>query len=49
MAAKGEILSEYLPPTERAAVQHSLREQQQAVVWQTLNEVCSDPLKWGWK
>ena len=42
MAAKGEILPESLPPTEIAAVQ-------QAVVWQTLNEICPDPLNWGWK
>ncbi|KAG1706175.1 hypothetical protein GQR58_003694 [Nymphon striatum] len=48
MAAKGEILPENLPPTERAAVQHSLRVQQ-VVVWQTLNDVHLDPLQWGWK
>ena len=49
MAAKGEILPENLPPTERAAVQHSLRVHQQATVWSTLNEICPDPLNWGWK
>ncbi|KAG1681501.1 hypothetical protein GQR58_011781 [Nymphon striatum] len=49
MAAKGEILPENLPPTERAAVQHSLRVHQQVVVWQTLNDVHLDPLQWGWK
>ncbi|KAG1679337.1 hypothetical protein GQR58_012921 [Nymphon striatum] len=48
MAAKGEILPENLAPTERAAVQHSLRVQQ-VVVWQTLNDVHLDPLQWGWK
>ena len=49
MAAKGEILPENLPPTERAAAQHSFRVHQQVVVWQTLNEVIPDPLNLGWK
>ncbi|KAG1681696.1 hypothetical protein GQR58_011692 [Nymphon striatum] len=49
MAAKGEILPENLAPTERAAVQHSLRVHQQVVVWQTLNDVHLDLLQWGWK
>ncbi|KAG1671662.1 hypothetical protein GQR58_016344 [Nymphon striatum] len=49
MAAKGEILPENLAPTERAAVQHSLRVHQQVVVWQTLNDAHLDPLQWGWK
>ena len=38
MAAKGEILPENLPPTERAAVQHSLRVHLQAVAWQTIDK-----------
>ena len=49
MAAKGEINPENLPPTERTAVQHSLRAYQQTVVWQTLNDVLLDPLHWGSK
>ena len=38
MAAKGEILPENHPPTERAAVQHSLRVHLQAVAWQTIDK-----------
>ncbi|KAG1649449.1 Heparan sulfate 2-O-sulfotransferase 1 [Nymphon striatum] len=39
MAAKGEILPENLPPTERAAVQHSLRVQQVVTTaTETVNE-----------
>ena len=49
MSAKGEINREDLPPTARAAVQHSLRVHQQTVIWQTLNDVRLDPLHWGWK
>ena len=49
IADKGEINPEDLPPTERAAVQHSLHVHQQTVVWQTLNDVRLDPLHWGWK
>ena len=48
MAAKGEINPD-LPPTEKAAVQHSLHVHQQPVVWQTLNDVRLDSLYWGWK
>ena len=47
MAAKGEILPEILPPTER--VQHSLRVHLQAVAWQTLDKTSLGPLEWGWK
>ena len=47
MAAKGEILPENLPPTER--VQHSLRVHLQAVAWQTLDKTSLGPLEWGWK
>ena len=49
MATKGEILPENLPPTERAAVQHSLRVHQQTVVWESLDEVQPNPLDWGWR
>ena len=49
IAAKGEINSEVLPPMERGAVQHSLCVHQQAVVWQTLNDLRLDPLHWSWK
>ena len=49
VVAKGKINSEDLPPKEGVAVQHSLRVHQQAVVWQTLNDVRLDPLHWGWK
>jgi hypothetical protein len=49
MAAKGEIVPENVPPTEQAAIQHSLRVHQQTIVWETLNEIHLNPLEWGWK
>ena len=49
MAAKGEILPERLPPTERASHYHSLRVHHQVIVWETLGEIVNDPLDWGWE
>ena len=43
------ILSEKLPPTERAAYYHCLRVHFQVVVWTTLGSKDIEPTKWGWK
>lgn len=49
MAAKGDIKPESLPPTESAAINHSLRVHQQTVTWETLAVDAPNPLNWGWK
>ena len=40
---------ERLPPTERAALFHSLRVHHQIIVWKELSSEVLDPLQWGWK
>lgn len=49
MAAKGDVRPENLPPTESAAINHSLRVHQQTVTWETLAITTPDPSQWGWK
>ena len=48
MAAKGEINPERLPPTEKAALYHTLRVHLQIMIWETLDNNVLDPLEWGW-
>ena len=43
------IQPEYLPPTESAAWQHSLRVFLQVTYWKTLDDTHIDPTKWGWR
>ena len=45
MAAKGEVLK--ASTKEKAAVKHSVRVNQHAVVWKTENDVLSYSLEWG--
>ena len=40
---------ESLPPTDDAALQHSLRVYLQIHQWKSLMEDEIDPTKWGWK
>ena len=49
MAAKGGIRLEHLPPTESAAINHSMRVHQQTVVWESLASNSPNLLQWGWK
>ena len=42
------IEREVLPPTERAAYQHSLRVHLQVCQWKYLNNHIVDPKEWGW-
>jgi len=39
---------ERLPPTERAAFQHSLRVHLQVMTWKRLNVSQMEPCEWGW-
>ena len=45
MTAKGDILTENLPPTPRAAYYHSLRVHLQVVTWESMGEINLDPLE----
>ena len=49
MTAKGEVKPENLPPTESAAINHSLRVHHQTIIWESLARTSINPLEWGWK
>ena len=42
MAAKGEMEPKKLPPTDSAAIYHSYRVYSQVLVWDTLDQSCSN-------
>ena len=42
MAAKGEMEPKKLPPTDSAAIYHSYRVYSQVLVWDTLDQSCSE-------
>jgi len=44
-----QVLPEKLPPTERAALYHSLRVHLQVMQWTTLNTSVTEATNWGWK
>jgi len=48
-AAAGVIKSETLPPTEGAAVQHSLRSYLPTRDWMLLQSMSLDPKEYGWR
>ena len=48
MFTKGVVDPSKMPPTESAAIQHTLRVYYQCTVWKPLRDFSFDPCLWGW-
>ena len=48
-SSKASLDPQKLPPTERAAHDHSLRVHLQVMIWKKLSNNNLDPKQWGWK